>query len=429
VHATRWTLAALAAATLAVACSSTTRLAQPGATAATTTPVTAPATAGSAPSIVTSTTSTSTTTSTTAPPPSTAATVPATSVPATTVPAAAQPATFTIAFGGDALWHSPLWRAAARLYAAEHDGAAGYDFAPMLAGIRPLVEPADLAICHLETPIAPEGERLSTYPRYGVPAEVVPAIAAAGFDRCSTSSNHVLDRGAAGIDRTVAVLEANGLGQSGMARTPEEALPQLFGVAGVTVAHLSYTYGYNGLRPPKGQDWRAALLDPARVVADATAARAMGAQLVVVSLHWGTEGRRAVSGEQRAIANAITASGQVDLIVGHHAHVLQAIEQVNGAWVAFGLGNMISNLAASPGWPDAVQDGAVVTFTVTVGADGGVAIAAPVVHPTWVDPAAGFTVRDVAAGLADPAVTGVLREQLLASLERTRDVLGDYIAG
>ena len=47
----------------------------------------------------------------------------------------------------------------------------------------------------------------------------------------------------------------------------------------------------------------------------------------------------------------LTASDSVDLIVGHHAHVVQPIEQVNGVWVVFGLGNVLSNLPTSSTWP------------------------------------------------------------------------------
>ena len=76
----------------------------------------------------------------------------------------------------------------------------------MLARIAPLIGAADLGVCHLETPIAPPGEALSTAPLYGVPAEVATALAAAHYDRCSTASNHSLDRGTTGIDATVAAL-------------------------------------------------------------------------------------------------------------------------------------------------------------------------------------------------------------------------------
>ena len=123
----------------------------------------------------------------------------------------------TLAFTGDALWHSPLWHQAERNFAGAHAGAAGRDFTPMLARLYPVVATADVGVCHLETPIAPDG-RFTTHPLYGVPPEVVTAIAGAGFDRCSTASNHTADRGAAGIEQTVGVLETNGLGQSGMAR-------------------------------------------------------------------------------------------------------------------------------------------------------------------------------------------------------------------
>ena len=133
----------------------------------------------------------------------------------------------------------------------------------------------------------------------------------------------------------------------------------MFVADGFRVAHLSYTFGYNGLRLPPGEEWRSALIDPQRIIADATQARQLGAEVVIVSMHWGIEGRRDVTPEQRAVAEQVTASGTVDLIVGHHAHVLQPIEQINGVWVIFGLGNMISNLPTGPRWPAACQDGAV----------------------------------------------------------------------
>ncbi|MGA1438888.1 MAG: CapA family protein, partial [Ilumatobacteraceae bacterium] len=107
--------------------------------------------------------------------------------------------------------HSPLWSQARRN--AEASGLAAavrtdpsldtdgvpetppLDFTPMFEHIEPLVSSVDLAICHMETPIAPPGERYSTHPRYGVPAEVIDALAASGFDHCSTASNHTFDRG------------------------------------------------------------------------------------------------------------------------------------------------------------------------------------------------------------------------------------------
>lgn len=329
----------------------------------------------------------------------------------------------TMAFTGDTLTHSPLWAQAQR-----NAGGNGYDYTPMQARLTPLLDGVDLAVCHLETPIAPDGEEFSTAPAYGVQPEVVAGLAANGYDRCSTASNHTFDRGIAGIDRTVNVLAYNGLGQSGMARTPQESSPQVFEVNGVKISHLSYTFGYNGNIPPPGQEWRSTLIDPARIIGDAVTARSRGAEVVVASLHWGDEGVAAPTDAQRSVAEAITADGAIDLVVGHHAHVLQPTEKVNGTWVMFGLGNIISNLPDHPRWPAAAQDAAVATTTVTIDRAGKVRVARPVMHPTWVDRDHGWVVRVVQADLADPSTPPDIREQLRLSLDRTRMVLDPFIA-
>ena len=360
----------------------------------------------------------------TAAPSSLVATVPTT--PPTTTPAI--PGTVRMAFTGDSLWHSPLWAQAERNYADANGGAAGYDFGPMLAGLAPVLTNVDLGVCHEEVPIAPEGEGFTTSPLYGVPPEVATALAGVGFDRCSLASNHTADRGAAGIDRTVNVFEAAGLGHSGMARTPGEIAPQVFTVNGVTISHLSYTYGYNGLSLPVGEEWRSALIDPARIIADARQARALGAQAVVVSLQWGIEGRSPVSGEQRQLAEQLTASGEINLIVGHHTHVLQPIEQINGVWVIYGLGNIVSNMPTGT-FPPASQDGAVATLNVTLRPDGGIDVSRPVIIPTWCDRDNGWLVRLVQPTLADPSIPEPLRRVLTTSLERTRGVLGVFLGG
>jgi len=337
-------------------------------------------------------------------------------------PPPTEPVSFTAAFTGDILVHSPLWKQAAR-----NAGGVGLDFRPMLAPLEPMLDSVDLAVCHLETPIAPSGEAPSTEPRYGVPVEVADAIAAAGYDRCSTASNHTADRGAAGIDRTVAALEAVGVGQSGMARTPAEIEPHVFDVHGVRVSHLAYTFSFNGLSLPPGEEWRSAVTDPVRIVADATDARRRGAQVVIVSLHWGAEASSVITVEQRRVAEAVTASGQVDLIVGHHAHVLQPIEQINGVWVVFGLGNVLSNHPAGPSWPASSQDAAVVETRLTVGSNGHVVVDRPVVRPTWVDKGNGWVVHPVLSDLADPNTPPWLRTQLETSLRRTRQIVGDFV--
>ena len=335
----------------------------------------------------------------------------------------------TFAFTGDVLSHTPLINQAKRTAIANSTAELqlDYDFRPMFADIKPLVSGVDVAVCHLETPIAPDGEALSTYPFFGVPKEIVTAIADSGFDRCSTASNHTYDRGNDGIDATVNALYAAGLDESGMARTPEEIEPRIFMVKGIKISHLSYTFSYNGLIMPDETQWRSAIINTQRILRDAQRARELGSQATIVSMHWGTEKDSNTNSMQTSIADELTASGLVDLIVGHHAHVVQPTNQVNGVWVMYGLGNVLSNLPTDERWPINSQDAVIATTALTISSSGKAVFEKPVMHPTWVDKNNGWVIRDVQKSLQSTTTAQGLARELELSLGRTTQVLGDYI--
>ncbi|WP_425508489.1 CapA family protein [Streptomyces roseirectus] len=249
---------------------------------------------------------------------------------------------FTLVATGDVLPHTSV------IERARFDaGGRGHDFRPMLDGVRALVSRADLALCHMETVYGANGD-YTGYPAFKSPPEIAEGLAATGYDGCSTASNHSLDDGPAGVRRTLDALDGAGVRHAGTARTPEEATtPTLLRAGRATVAHLAYTYGTNGYPLPQGQPWSVNLIDEARVVADARAARRAGADVVVVSLHWGTEWQDAPDDRQLTLARTLTASHtagrpDVDLILGTHAHVPQAYEKVNGTWVVYGMGDQIA---------------------------------------------------------------------------------------
>ena len=323
-----------------------------------------------------------------------------------------EPRSFTIAAAGDILIHGRLANIAAR----NADAPGEWDFWPMLESIEPWVSSADLALCHLESTISSTDTGLSYYPRFVAPNSVADAIAAAGWDACSTATNHGLDAGIPGIDQTLDELDERGIGHSGTARTPEERLPAIYDVDGVTVAHLAFSQHYNGLSTPPDQRWAANVLDVETVLDDARWAREQGAEFVVLSVSWGSEYTVNPTGYQQTMAEAILSDGAVDLILGHHAHVVQPIGMVDGRYVVYGMGNHLSNQQSYWG-PQyyATEDGLLVIAHVVEQPVGSFAVDEIEVVPTWVrfDDLRVFSAQDaILEGIASESV-------LTASIERT----------
>lgn len=308
----------------------------------------------------------------------------ATADPAATpspAPAEPEPVSFTLVAGGDVLTHTPV-NASARV-----DG--GYDYAALMSGVRPFIEGADLALCHLEVPIAPEGTEPSGYPIFAAPADLARDLKEVGWDGCSTASNHSVDKGPSGVESTLDVLDAHRLQHTGTARSADEATrTSLYSVrAGdrtVRVAHVSFSYGTNGM--PVTNPWEVNLFDAeasdaAPIIEAAERARADGADVVVASVHCCVEYRTEPTDAQRVLAERIAESGAVDLYVGHHAHVPQPIELLDGGpagegmWTAFGLGNFLSNQDSRCCVAE-TSNGLLLTATFTVGTDGGVTVGA-----------------------------------------------------
>lgn len=214
----------------------------------------------------------------------------------------------------------------------------------MLEGVRPLVESADLAICHMEFALGSRRGPWTAWPDVpNSPPQLADAMSAVGFDACSTASNHSLDQGFAGIVRTIEAIEGAGMVAFGTARSKREArTPRIVEVKGVPIGLLSYSYGWNGMPVPSAQPWCCPLIDASRIVADARVARELGARLVIVSLHHGVEGVRDPTAAQISVVRELARSGAVDLVLGHHAHVVQPVDLVDGMWVAYGHGNLLS---------------------------------------------------------------------------------------
>jgi poly-gamma-glutamate synthesis protein (capsule biosynthesis protein) len=246
--------------------------------------------------------------------------------------------TVTLAFTGDIM----LGRSVALAHAE-----GGWE--QTLAALAPYVTAADLAFANLESPLtsAPllhEGHDLRA------PAASAQALSAAGFDLVSLANNHVLDASAPGLEDTLHALQEIGIEAVGPGN---EVLS--FHLRDLTIVWLA--------------------LDDTNQQGDASAIRErldasrQRMDLLVVSIHWGEEYQVSPSPRQRLLAAELAAAG-VDLIVGHHAHVLQPVEWIWGegrgrpTLVAFGLGNALFDQGAPP----LVRCGA--TLLVEIGTEG-----------------------------------------------------------
>ena len=108
--------------------------------------------------------------------------------------------------------------------------------------------------------------------------------------------------------------------------------------------------------------------------------------------------------------------------------MVQPTNQVNGVWVMYGLGNVLSNLPTDERWPINSQDAVIATTSLAISSSGKAVFDKPIMHPTWVDKSNGWVIRDVQKSLRSPTISYALARELELSLGRTTQVLGDYIA-
>lgn len=341
----------------------------------------------------------------------------------TVQPRAAVARSFTLVSSGDILLHERTWTQ------AQKDGRRGrLNFDPQFADVKPVIAGADLALCHLETPIAALGKGYRGYPMFNVPPQIIGTIKRTGFDMCGTASNHSFDAGSAGIRRTLDALDRAGIKHTGSARSRSEAntpLVMTVQTAGgpVKVGILSYTFGFNGIGYPGGRTWAANKIDPARIIAAAQAARAAGAEVVVAKIHWGTEYTNRPNGGQRRLARKLAASGQIDLIDGDHPHAVQPITKIKGMWVAYSHGNLV----AAHREPRSIKSEGIITrWTFTEGDDGKMRITKVEFVATLITDT--FPVRVLNAGYhaAHGGYQGVSTRRLRQAVRRTTATVNAY---
>jgi poly-gamma-glutamate capsule biosynthesis protein CapA/YwtB (metallophosphatase superfamily) len=334
-------------------------------------------------------------------------------------PAKPKRTSVTVVMNGDLLWHNTLWFGARE--DARRRERGGYDFAPLLAGMKPVIASADMAICHEEVPLAPPGGPYRNYPLFAAPPQVVKAIVATGYDVCTTASNHSLDQGFAGLKRTLDDLDRAKIPHVGTARTKAESeRPMIFTTKQrVKIAIVAATFSLNGLPMPAGKPWAVQRMSAKNLLGQARRARKAGADIVLAAVHAGTEYSTSENGQQVALARALTASPDIDLVYMHHPHVVQPWTKVNRKWVAYGVGNTVAQQEANR-----TYEGATGRFTFSRVGNGRFTVTKAEYIPTLVTyyrPGRPARLYQVSAALK--TAKGSFRSRLLDAQRRTTAVV------
>ena len=236
---------------------------------------------------------------------------------------------------GDNLLHNTL------SFDSRLDGG-GYDFGHIYAPIAPYIKGSDVAFINQEVPL--NGE-VGSYPSLAAPQEAAKAIADIGFNAAALANNHMADKGASGLIKTVEALNNAGFEAiaGGYADKETSEKPVIIEKKGIKIGLLAYTYGINsGI----GESWMIDRIGTDKITADVNEIRPQ-CDFLAVSMHWGNEYQAQPSQGQQEFA-ALLASLDVDLIIGHHPHVIQPaqwLSQPDGgeALCVYSLGNFVSN--------------------------------------------------------------------------------------
>ena len=253
---------------------------------------------------------------------------------------------------GDVLVHGNVKnsaKAAARLdesgASLNHDG-----WSTLFEHVDTLITDADIAFANLETPVAPDHDLGSRSMVFNAPSVLLPALSDVGFDILSFANNHVYDQGRPGLIETIERLEASPLEFVGAGNTCAEAQAyKMLEANGIHIAFLAASDIFNDNLNLEDDVPCSFELEPTAVISEAKKARAAGADIVVLSAHWGREYRTKPEQKHIDMAHSLMEGG-VDVILGHHPHVVQPIEVYETsdgrrAITAFSLGNFISNQA------------------------------------------------------------------------------------
>ncbi len=254
--------------------------------------------------------------------------------------------TFHLTAIGDIMCHNTQYMD------AYNSDTGKYDFSYVFEDIEYYIKNSNITVANLETTFAGEDVGYSNYPRFNTPDALAYNLKKLGVDVVSTAGNHSLDYGFDGLSRTIDVLNKADISHVGTYQTQEERDTIVFKyVKGIKIAFLNYAYGTNGITIPSDKSYCINLIDEELIKNDIETAKSQEADIIVASVHWGTEYSTVPNGTQNELADFLFQNG-VNIILGTHPHVLQKMEKrtvtledgsTQDGFIIYSLGNFISD--------------------------------------------------------------------------------------
>ncbi|MBR6690824.1 MAG: CapA family protein [Bacilli bacterium] len=234
---------------------------------------------------------------------------------------------------GDILIHESVYKDA---YNKETNT---YDFHYMFTDIEPIIKKYDLKFCNQESAIGGRSLGISGYPSFNSPDEIGDELVNLGFNLISLANNHTLDKGEDAALYSNSYWKSKNVNFAGSYSSDEERNEvKIYEQNGIKYAFLAYTVNSNA---KVRKDYLLNMYSADKAKNDIDKVKDQ-VDVIIVSMHWGVEDTNTPTESQRQIADYLSSLG-VNLIIGHHPHVVQPVEYVNDTLVIYSLGNFISN--------------------------------------------------------------------------------------
>ena len=267
---------------------------------------------------------------------------------AVTEPIVIEPLRASFGAVGDAIVHEGIWMEAQKTARNAGNGDE-YDFSHLFRLMVDDIAAYDITFINQETLMAGAEYGYSAYPRFNTPRELADAIIDTGFDVVNIANNHMMDMLPEGLAATINYWDTRPVTLiGGYKNEADYNTARIVTVNEIDIAFLSYCYGTNGLSMPAGYDMIIPYLDE-EVIRAQTAVAKEQADFVVVSVHWGEDSYQGLTEQQKTFAEVFADCG-VDVVVGHHPHLIQPVEWIEGKdghrmLCAYSLGNFFSLMA------------------------------------------------------------------------------------